>query len=64
MIKYCQPDYDGKIHPRRYIIVFEDSELGILYYDNKDEARSDWNKLIINWNCYLFGTLERENANH
>lgn len=61
MIKYCQPDYGGKTHPQKYFIIFEDAEMGMLFYDNEDEARTDWNNLIVNWNCYLCGTLERNN---
>jgi hypothetical protein len=59
-VAYCQPRYEGKIQPPKFIIRFEDAELGDLHFDDEAEARSRFSDLSVSWNCFLFGTLPVE----
>lgn len=56
---WCQPNYGGQIHPRKFMVVYEDAEMGNAVFDDEKEAREHFEKAIINWNCYLFGLLPR-----
>lgn len=59
-VAWCQPDYEGKVHPRKFMVVYEDSEMGSAIFDDEAEAREHFEKASIAWNCYLFGLLPRE----
>lgn len=56
---WCQPDYEGKIHPRKFMVVYEDPDMGTSVFDDEAEAREHFEKASINWNCYLFGLMPR-----
>ncbi len=56
---WCQPNYGGEIHPRKFMVVYEDAEMGNAVFDDEAEAREHFEKASINWNCYLFGLLPR-----
>lgn len=58
-IAWCQPNYEGKIHPRKFMVVYEDAEMGNAVFDDEAEARDHFEKASINWNCYLFGLMPR-----
>jgi hypothetical protein len=60
---WCQPDYDGKTHPRKFMVVYEDAEMGNAIFDDEAEAREHFEKASISWNCYLFGLLPRADEN-
>ena len=61
-VAWCQPNYDGKIHPRKFIVRFEDADVSDAVFDDEAEARAFFEKASINWNCYLFGLLPRDAA--
>ncbi len=54
---WCQPNYEGKIHPRKFMVVYEDAEMGNAVFDDETEAREHFEKASVNWNCYLFGLM-------
>lgn len=56
-VAWCQPNYGGKVHPRKFMVVYEDSEMGSAIFDDEAEAREHFEKASIAWNCYLFGLL-------
>jgi hypothetical protein len=58
-VVWCQPRYEGKDHPRKFMIVFEDAEVGNLVFDDETDARKRFEQLEQNWNCYLFGLMPR-----
>jgi hypothetical protein len=59
-VAWCQPDFGGEIHPQKFMVVYEDAEMGSAIFDNETEAHDHFEKAIINWNCYLFGLLPRQ----
>ena len=61
-VRYCQPNYDGKIHPNKFMVVYEDAEMGNAVFDNEAEAREHFSKASVSWNCYLFGLLPLRSA--
>lgn len=61
-VAWCQPNYEGKIHPRKFMVVYEDSEMGNAVFDNENEAREHFDKASVAWNCYLFGLMPRSAA--
>lgn len=63
-VRYCQPRYMGKDHPRKFIVMFEDSEVGNSVFDNEDEAYDFYYRASWNWNCYLFGTMPERQSKH
>lgn len=58
-VAWCQPNYEGNIHPRKFMVVYEDAEMGTAVFDDEDEAREHFEKASVAWNCYLFGILPR-----
>lgn len=56
---WCQPNYEGKIHPRKFMVVYEDAEMGSAIFDDEAEAREHFEKASVAWNCYLFGLMPR-----
>lgn len=55
----CQPSYDGQSNSPKYLVRFADAEVGDCYFDDEGEARGFFESAIMNWNCYLFGLLEK-----
>lgn len=58
-VAWCQPMDCGKHTPRKFIVVYEDADMGIATFDNEAEAREHWERANTHWNCYLFGALPR-----
>lgn len=58
-IAWCQPNYEGKIHPRKFMVVYEDPDMGSAVFEDEAEAREHFEKASIAWNCYLFGLMPR-----
>jgi hypothetical protein len=56
---YCQPRYDGDSSQRKFLVRFADAEISDRTFDDENEARAFFDAAINNWNCYLFGLLER-----
>lgn len=56
---WCQPRYEGKDHPRKFMVVYEDADMGSALFEDETEARSHFEAASITWNCYLFGLLPR-----
>lgn len=46
----------------KYIIIFEDAEAHNLYFDDRDEAIKTFQRVTLNWNCTLFGTVDLQAA--
>ena len=61
-VAWCQPNYDGKVHPRKFMVVYEDHDMGNAVFEDEAEAREHFEKASISWNCYLFGLLPRHPA--
>lgn len=59
MTAYCQPNYNGDIHPNKFMVVYEDAEMPPSVFEDETEARDHFERAIVNWNCYLFGLLPR-----
>jgi hypothetical protein len=49
----------GHMRQRRWIILFEDAEMGMMVFDNEDEAHARYESLSITWNCHLMETCLR-----
>jgi hypothetical protein len=58
-VAWCQPNYEGKVQPRKFMVVYEDAEMGNALFDDEAEARQHFEKASVAWNCYLFGLLPR-----
>ena len=56
---WCQPRYDGRDHPRKFMVVYEDADMGSALFEDETEARNHFEAASIAWNCYLFGLLPR-----
>lgn len=58
--KWCAP---GGSLASRFILKFEDAEVGDMYFDEYDEAVAQWDRYCGdsgNWNGYLFGVVARQ----
>lgn len=51
---------DGPIanRERRWILKFEDADMGDMHFDNESEAMRNWDRAKDNWTCTLFVTAE------
>lgn len=56
---YCQPCYDGDGTQPKFLVRFADAEVSDRIFDDEAEGRAFFEAAIENWNCYLFGLLER-----
>ncbi|TGQ11188.1 hypothetical protein EN858_14795 [Mesorhizobium sp. M4B.F.Ca.ET.215.01.1.1] len=56
-VAWCQPMKNGEHTPRKFIVRFEDADMGDAIFDDEAEAREYFKRVNWNWNCYLFGTL-------
>lgn len=54
--EWCQP---GDIRKRQFLVTFDDPDCTHSVFENEAEARTFWEEMCINWNCYLFGALPR-----
>lgn len=54
---YCQPMDNGRHAPRKFMVVFDDTDQGVAFFDDEAEARAFWKKANVDWNCHLWGTL-------
>jgi hypothetical protein len=54
---WCQPMNCGEHTPRKFIVRFEDADVGDSVFDDEAEARAFYERASTNWNCYLFGSL-------
>jgi len=55
---------DTYYHPRddndqRWIIIFEDADVGNQIYFDEQEAIAAYERLECNWNCHLFQSVQR-----
>lgn len=41
---------------KRWVLVFEDAEVGRMYFDDQEAAIQMFKKMTDNWNCTLFVT--------
>lgn len=60
--RYCQPRYNGIDHPRKFMVVFEDADMGNCVFDDEQEAYDFYEKVTLNWNCYLFGLMPERDS--
>jgi hypothetical protein len=56
---WCQPSDQPK---RQFVVIFDDPQMDLATFDDEEEARSFWEEASINWNCYLLGTLPRDQS--
>jgi hypothetical protein len=52
---WCQPPSKG--NTRQFVVMFEDTEMGIAVFEDEAEARKYFERANINWNCTLFGAM-------
>jgi hypothetical protein len=52
--EWCQTDRRG---PRKFVLWFEDRDVGFLTYDTEAEARDAFDKANTSYNCYLFASM-------
>lgn len=45
---------------RQWIIVFDDADMGIMFFDDEQAAHTKWDSAKDNWTCTLYETSERK----
>ena len=53
---WCQP---GDVPGRKWMLVFEDADRGVMLFDDEDEARKAFEQANESWDCYLFAAAPR-----
>jgi hypothetical protein len=48
----------NKSHASKFLVRFEDSDVGDCCFDDEAEARRFFDAASLNWNCYLFAMVE------
>lgn len=56
-IEYYHPKDDNK---QRWLLVFEDVDVGTSIFYNEDEAIVAFNAANVSWNCHLFQSMVRK----